>query len=363
MASSKESLLIRSDAGLYCPQGDFFIDPLKPVDKALVTHAHSDHARSGSRQYLTAAEGKHVMRSRLGSKAMIETIAYGERCNIGGVNVSFHSAGHVLGSAQIRLEYRGQIWVVSGDYKTKYDPTCSGFEQLQAHCFITESTFGLPIYRWPSSESVASEINSWWAENQSEGRCSVVFAYSFGKAQRVMSMLDESIGPIYVHPAVDELNKQYIASGCKLPSYGAIGEKSAGNGALLGLSLFPKAMVIAPPSVFGSDWCNQLGDFSPAFASGWMRIRANRKRQAMERGFIVSDHADWDELNQVIQESGAQEIIVHHGYVGPLVRDLRRRGFNASSFASRGRDLSTLSGKSPKLDRERSNSDWLQEDS
>ena len=174
------TLLENTDRGLYCAAGDFYIDPWRAVDFAIVTHAHSDHARAGSRHYLCAAPGREILQARLGADAVIQAIPYGETLTRNGVHVSLHPAGHILGSAQVRVEARGEIWVVSGDYKTAPEKTCAPFEAIRCHSFVTECTFGLPIYRWRPQAEIFSEINSWWRENQNRGRTSVIFAYSLG---------------------------------------------------------------------------------------------------------------------------------------------------------------------------------------
>lgn len=332
MTRTRDSLVISTSQGLYCPQGNFYVDPMRPVHRALITHAHSDHARSGSQSYLTVSDGLHVLRSRIGKSSSIETLRYGEQLTIDGVTVSFHSAGHVLGSAQVRIEHKGQVCVVSGDYKTKADPTCAPFEPVECHTFITESTFGLPIYRWPDSAVVASELNEWWESNRKNDVTSVVLAYSFGKAQRIMKMLDPTIGPIYVHSTVDKLNKEYIASGVSLPAYGSLGDLRNTSG----LPLLKGSMIIAPPAAASSGWIKMLGDYRTAFASGWMRIRANRKSDSVDRGFVLSDHADWGELLDTIAQTKAEEVIVAHGYVRPLVKHLQARGIKAKSFRKQG---------------------------
>lgn len=300
------------------------------MPRALITHAHSDHARPGSKSYLTAEIGLHVLRGRLGSKAKIETVPYGENVTMGGVSVSFHSAGHVLGSAQIRLEHRGRVWVVSGDYKTRHDPTCAPFEPVECDCFITESTFGLPIYHWPNPAVVAHELNSWWEDNRKHSRSSVVFAYSFGKAQRLLKMLDPSIGAIYVHPSIYKMNQQYLASGVLLPECGALNEREMDS--TIAGKVFNGAMIIAPPSAATTQMLSGIGEYASAFASGWMRIRGNRRRQSFEKGFVLSDHADWRELLETIRNTGAEEVIVAHGYVRPLVRYLKEKGIKARAF-------------------------------
>lgn len=331
---SEDALVVNSSKGLYCPQGDFYIDPWRSVNRAVITHAHSDHARSGSKSYLSSIDGQHVLRSRLGKSASIRTLAYGEQISMGSVKVSLHPAGHVLGSVQVRIEDRGRVWVASGDYKTRPDPTCLPFEPVNCNCFITESTFGLPVYRWPNPENVALELNQWWQENSSAGRISLVLAYSFGKAQRILSMLDPGIGSIYVHPSVDTINRQYIFSGVKLPACGVLSEIP--QQANFAAKLFAGAMIIAAPSALTSQWISNLSECcSTAFASGWMRIRANRMRNSFDRGFIVSDHADWDELLEAISQTGAEEIIVTHGYIDPLIAHLKEKGLKARSFKTR----------------------------
>ena len=325
MAKLNEPLIIAGAQGMYCPQGDFFIDPSKAVARALVTHAHSDHARPGCKSYLAAQEGLNVLRSRLGARASIQTLPYGRRLTIGGVTVSFHPAGHVLGSAQIRLEYQGQVWVVSGDYKTRKDATCRPFEPVKCHCFITESTFALPVFYWPDPDCVASEINNWWQENLRRRRASIIYAYSLGKAQRLLSMLEPDIGPIFVHSAIDKMNADYRQAGIKLPACTCLSPDISGKDT-------QGALILAPPTVFDSHAFLRQQDFSTAGASGWMQIRANRRSQAVDRGFVLSDHADWSELKQVIKESEAENIIVTHGYVEPLVRYLNESGARARSF-------------------------------
>jgi putative mRNA 3-end processing factor len=332
MPSSRNPLIINSERGLYCPQGDFHIDPHRSVRRALITHAHSDHARSGSNQYLTAADGLHVLRARLGPKACIETLAYGEPLSMGGVTVSFHPAGHVLGSAQVRLEYQGRVWVVSGDFKTRPDPTCKDFELVRCHCFITESTFALPVFRWPDPQKVADDLNSWWAQNRRHGRSSIILAYSLGKAQRLLAMACPSTGPIFVDKAIDRMNVEYLACGISLPAYGCIGQESCPDD-------LSGALIVASPSVLESEWIQTLPDFSTAFASGWMQLRSMRRSQSVDRGFVLSDHADWTELLEVISGTGAEDIIVTHGYVRQLVRYLNEKGFRARAFHSH------LSGK------------------
>ncbi|HMP53366.1 MAG TPA: ligase-associated DNA damage response exonuclease, partial [Candidatus Melainabacteria bacterium] len=256
-------LLKLSDSGLYCEVGDFFIDPWRPVDRALITHAHSDHARPGSRSYLCQAASLPVMKLRLGEDTCIETTKYGEITTMNGVSVSFHPAGHIMGSAQIRVEYRGEVFVVSGDYKTDPDPTCLPFEPVACHTFISESTFGLPVYQWPDSKSVFSEINRWWCANRDQGKTSILFVYSLGKAQRVLLGIDSSIGTIHTHGAVENINEIYREAGVALPvTHRVSGEKKED---------WRGTLILAPPSAQQSAWIKKFGSVSTGFASGWMR--------------------------------------------------------------------------------------------
>jgi putative mRNA 3-end processing factor len=314
--------VVRADAnGLYCEAGEFHIDPWGPVERAVVTHAHADHARAGSRSYLTVNEGAALLRARMGDGPAIQTVAYGESVDFAGVRVSLHPAGHVLGSAQVRIERAGEIWVVSGDYKLAPDPTCPPFEPVRCHAFVTESTFGLPIFRWPAGEGVVAEIGAWWRGNREAGRTSLLFAYALGKAQRILAGIDAGIGPIYTHGAVENLNAIYSQAGVALAPTTHAGEAAVPPGAL----------VIAPPSAMGTPWARRFGDASRALASGWMRIRGTRRRRALDRGFVLSDHADWPALNQAIAATGAERILVTHGFRGPMVRWLTERGYQAEA--------------------------------
>ncbi len=324
----KESLVEMSRKGLYCRQGDFYIDPHQSVERAVITHAHSDHARKGSKSYLCAARGAGLLRARLGKKAPIESMPYTESVTIGGVRLSFHPAGHILGSAQVRLEYKGQVWVVSGDYKKTADPTCEPFEQLPCHCFITESTFGLPIYRWQKPETIAAEINEFWQQNKKEKRASVIYAYSLGKAQRVLSMLDSSIGPIFVHKSIDLINREYLASKVLLPASKSIEQART--------SELSSALILTPPGSADSPVLSNI-DCRHAFASGWARVAKNRA-QGFDRSFVLSDHADWTELLEAIKNSNAERVIVMHGYTDSLVKHLNDNGINAGKFARLARD-------------------------
>jgi putative mRNA 3-end processing factor len=322
-------MLLRStDHGLYCGAGDFHVDPWAPVDRAVITHAHGDHARPGSGAYLASAEGERVLRTRLGPEARIRTVAFGEPVEVGGVRVSLHPAGHVLGSAQVRVEHRGEVWVVSGDYKTEPDPTCSPFEPVRCHTFVSESTFGLPIFRWPPQAEVFAAIDAWWRANAAAGRASLLFGYALGKAQRLLAGLDPAAGPIHTHGAVERLVDDYRACGIALPPTRYVGDGPPDGG-------WGGAMVVAPPSAFGTPWMRRFGAASTAFASGWMRVRGHRRRRAVDRGFVLSDHVDWPSLLGAVEATGASRVLVTHGYREPVVRFLRERGLEAEPIASR----------------------------
>ena len=319
-----QDLIVQRPEGLYCPPGDFYIDPWRPVARAVITHAHSDHARVGNGHYLAVEQAEGVLRTRLG-EIELQTLSYGQRIAHNGVALSRHPAGHVLGSAQVRLEHGGQVWVASGDFKVAPDKTCAPFEPLRCDVFITESTFGLPIYRWSPDEEIFADINGWWGRNVVAGRASVLTCYSFGKAQRILSGVDPSIGPIIVHGAVEPFNRAYRAAGVEMPQTSmVIDVKDKGD--------FKRALVICPPSAAASPWMRRFGDAQTAFASGWMQLRGARRRGGYDRGFVLSDHADWPGLMGAIAATGAQRIIVTHGSVPVMVRYLGEHGMQAEAF-------------------------------
>ena len=318
-----------TERGVYCEAGDFHVDPWLPVERAVITHAHGDHARWGSRAYLGSREGERVLRTRMGAGAHVETLEWGEARDINGVRVSLHPAGHILGSAQVRLEHRGEVWTVSGDYKTEPDSTCSPFEPVRCHTFVTESTFGLPIYRWAPQEEVFTEIAAWWRANREAGKASVLFGYALGKAQRLLAgLLGREQGPIFCHGAVERLNADYRAGGVALPETAYAGSMPKGTD-------WAGAMIVAPPSAAGSPWLRRFGAVSTGFASGWMLIRGARRRRSVDRGFVLSDHVDWPALLGAVEATGASRVWVTHGYREPVVRWLREHGLVADAIASR----------------------------
>jgi putative mRNA 3-end processing factor len=321
---TSSELLQLTEHGLHCPVGDFYIDPWQDVDRAIITHAHADHARPGSRHYLTARSGEAILRIRMGPEANIQSADYGETVVMNGVRVSLHPAGHILGSAQIRIEHQGEVWVVSGDYKLEADPTCGAFEPVLCHTFVTESTFGLPIYRWPTEAAVLADIHDWWRGNREAGRPSLLFAYALGKAQRVLAQIDTSIGPVFTHGAVERINATYRAGGINLAGTRATADMPRSGP-------WDGALIVAPPSAKGSLWMRRFNAPSTGFVSGWMQIRGTRRRRAVDRGFVLSDHADWPGLLQAIEATGAEKIRITHGYSEVLARWLCERGLDAQA--------------------------------
>jgi len=312
-------LLRATEDGLYCEAGGFHVDPWRPVDRAVITHGHADHAAYGCRHYLTSERGVGVLRARLAEGADIQPQPFGQPVDLHGVRVSLHPAGHVLGSGQVRVEHDGEVWVVSGDYKTAADPTCDAFEPVRCDVFITEATFGLPVYRWRPDAQVFDQINAWWRENQAAGRTSVIYAYALGKAQRVLAGIDASIGPVLLHGAVERMTGVYREAGVALPetqhaTRAAAAEAKGG------------ALIVAPPSAHGTPWLRKFGEVSTAMASGWMRVRGSRRRRSLDRGFVLSDHVDWPSLLEAIEATGAARVGVTHGYTRAVSRYIAEQG-------------------------------------
>lgn len=319
MRHARQDLIVPTDRGLWCEAGGFHVDPWRPVDLAVVTHAHADHAAPGCGRYVASANTVALMRSRMPGRIEADTPAFGERIRLGATTVSLHPAGHVLGSAQIRIEPDdGPTWVVTGDYKTQPDPTCEPFEPVACDVLLTESTFGLPIYRWPDPAGVFAEINAWWRANAEAGRTTVLLTYALGKAQRVLAGLDPSIGPIGVHGALRGPTDAYRRAGVRLPEVEHANESTAP--ALKGAGL-----IVAPPAASATAWIRKFkgpGGLRTAFVSGWMRVRGRRRWGSVDRGFVLSDHADWSGLLATVRASGARRVGVTHGSSEPLARYL-----------------------------------------
>ena len=318
-----DKLLLFHENGIYCPKADVYIDPWRPVDKAIITHAHADHSRWGMKHYLAHTDSVPVMRHRLGADINIDAVGYREPVYINGVEFTLFPAGHIYGSAQVRVSYKGEVWVVSGDYKTTPDKTCETFEPVQCQHFITESTFGLPVYKWQSEEDIFADINGWWAKNKAEGKTSILLGYSLGKAQRLIQNADLSIGPIFTHGAVENTNEVIRNAGFPLQKTERITRDTDKK-------KFPGSLVIAPPSAVGTSWVNKMKPYEVGIASGWMTLRGTRRRKNVDRGFALSDHADWPGLLEAIAATGAENIYVTHGYTNLFSQYLNEVGYNAS---------------------------------
>jgi len=315
------ALLKVTDRGIYCEAADVYIDPWKPVNKAFITHAHADHSRKGHSQYVAHEDSVPIMKYRLG-RLSVKGMKYGETIEVNGVKFSFHPAGHIIGSSQIRVEYKGQIWVASGDYKTENDGISTPIEIVKCHGFITESTFGIPAFKWQKQESVINEIHEWWIQNQKEGNISIIAAYSLGKAQRLIHNLDHSIGKIYAHTAIYKTNKVIRNHGISLPETEQLNMHTTSK-ALIG------NLLLAPPGAIGAKWLYKIKPVIVAAASGWMGLRGMRRRRSVDKGFVLSDHADWSGLLDVIKNTGATEVMVTHGYQEIFSRYLCELGYNA----------------------------------
>lgn len=323
-----QQLIDFTSSGLYCPLADVYIDPWKPVDRAIITHAHADHARIGNMQYLAHKDTVPLLKHRLGMYIDVQALEYNETLNINGVNISLHPAGHIIGSAQVRLEYKGEVWVISGDYKLDNDGISQPFESVKCDVFVTESTFGLPIFKWRTQQEIFNEINNWWADNIAQNKTSILIGYSLGKAQRLLCNLDLNIGEIYAHAAVENINQVIRASGTYIPKVKVIDPS-------VDKRLLNKALIIAPPSSLNSPWIHKFDPSSIAIASGWMNLRGARRRRSVDRGFILSDHADWSQLKTAVKESGAKMVYVTHGYSSSFSRWLNENGINSKEVETK----------------------------
>lgn len=316
----KAPLLAFNNKGIYCAQADVYLDPWRPVDKAIITHGHSDHARWGHNRYITHHLNVPIIKHRLGN-INVTGKHWGETFTINGVRFSLHPAGHIVGSAQVRVEYKGEVWVFTGDYKVEDDGLSTPYEVVPCHTFITECTFGLPAFRWLPQSEVMADINNWWADNRANGQTSVIFGYTLGKAQRILKHLEPSIGRIFTHGAVENMN-EVLRTIVDLPPTTRI-TANVSKDDLRG------SLVIAPPSAHGSTWIRKLSPYVTATASGWMAFRGARTRRAVDRGFVLSDHCDWQGLLESIRATGAEKVISTHGYSDIFSRYLRELGYDA----------------------------------
>jgi putative mRNA 3-end processing factor len=344
-------LLEFSNQGIYCGQAGVYIDPWKPVDMAIITHAHSDHARWGSKKYICHKDTKPVLLWRLGPETKVSDADYNEAFTINGVHFSFHPAGHIIGSSQVRVEYKGEVWVVSGDYKLEDDGLSTPFEPVRCNVFITESTFGLPIYKWPPQQKIFDDIHNWWYRNQQDGLASVLTGYSLGKAQRLLANIDRSIGPVFVHGAIHNINRELIRSGVPIPDVPWVSPEMKKED-------FRRALIIAPPSAINSPWMKKFYPYSSAVASGWMSLRGTRRRRSVDRGFAISDHADWNGLNLAIKETGAEKVVITHGYRNIFARWLKESHYDAWVEETQFEGELSEIGESAIAENETESSDW-----
>ena len=301
------ALISFSDKGLYCAAGNFYIDPWKPVDKAIITHAHSDHARWGSSYYLCHHDTKPILKLRLGADINAESIGWGETIYMNGVKISLHPAGHIIGSSQVRIEHNGEVWVFTGDYKLENDGISGAWEPVKCHTFITESTFGLPIYQWKPQADIYNGIEHWIRANQAAGKTSVLIAYSLGKAQRVLAPIKNVTDKIFAHGAVWNTHTALQAAGWDLPHIERVTPDTPKDA-------FKGGVVIAPPSADGTPWMKRFSPYSVGMCSGWMQVRGNARRRNADAGFVLSDHCDWPALLTAVKETGAQKVFVTHGF-------------------------------------------------
>lgn len=318
----KKPLLEFTDKGIYCSAAKVYLDPWKPVDKAIITHGHADHSRWGHKAYITHHNNVPIIKHRLGD-ILVTGKSWGETFNINNVTFSLHPAGHIIGSSQVRVEHKGEVWVFTGDYKTENDGISTPYEVVKCDTFITECTFGLPAFKWTPQIKVMTAINEWWATNKAEGKTSVLFGYSLGKAQRLLKYLDPEIGNIYTHGAIENMT-EVLRPMVDFPKTTLITAATKKQD-LIG------NIVLAPPSAHGSTWIRKMVPYVSASASGWMAFRGARRRRAIDKGFVLSDHCDWDGLLSSIKATGAEKIICTHGYTDIFSRYLRELGYDAES--------------------------------
>ena len=316
------ALLHFTGKSIYCPLADIHIDPWIPVDRAIITHAHSDHAKWGCKHYLAHKHSEPILRLRLGADISLQNVEYGERFTINGVHFSLHPAGHIIGSAQVRVEYKDEVWVVSGDYKLEDDNFCVPFESVKCNVFITESTFGLPIYKWQPQQTIFSEIDAWHVKNKAAGKASMLMGYSLGKMQRILKNITIGDESIFAHGAVYTLNEKLREAGFDLPPLTLVTKDTDKK-------LFKGSLILAPPSADGSVWMKKFNPYSTGYCSGWMLVRGAKNRRAIDQGFVLSDHADWKDLNTAVKNTGAEKVFVTHGFTSVFSKWLNENGIEA----------------------------------
>lgn len=307
--------------GIYCVPGKFYLDPWQPVDMAIITHGHADHAYPGMKKYLCHHFTVGILKSRIGPDIKVEGLAYNQAVHINGVKVSLHPAGHIIGSAQIRMEYKGKVTVFTGDYKIQDDGLSTAFEPVKCHELITESTFGLPIYRWESVVAQNQRLNAWIAHNQGHKKTSVFIGYSLGKSQRILNAVKD-MGEIYVHYSIAKLNMAYSDAGIQFPPYQIVDLKE-------GSKQLDGKIVLLPPALLDTQLLQKIPHVAYAICSGWMQIRGARRWRSADAGFAISDHADWNGLLQAVIESSAEKVYVTHGQTAVFSKYLNEIGIEA----------------------------------
>lgn len=339
MVRASTPLVTSGSAGLYCPKGDFFIDPSKPVERAVLTHVHGDRVRVGSELYYCTEASLPILQRRLPPGTDLRALPYGEEISLGDATVSLHPSGHILGAAQVRIEVGGEVWVVTSDFKRSFDPTCEPFEQVPCTTLVTEATFGLPIFHWEEPEAIMRDILSWWDENRAAGRASVLFCYAMGKAERILAELARFTDRrVVTHRAIESLVSSYRDAGVTMLPTTPMEQVTGGS--------FAGELLLVPPSSYDPKWLPRLGAHETGLASGWVKLRSVRQQRPVDRYFPLSDHADWNELLRTVQESGAHHVLITHGYAEAFARYLRDAGFAASvletSFAGEADARETL---------------------
>lgn len=324
---SKDSLLKFTSSSIFCSKANVHIDPWKPEDFAIITHAHSDHAKVGCKHYLAHKDSESILRLRLGENISLQTVEYGESFYINGVQFSLHPAGHVIGSAQIRVEHAGETWVASGDYKVEDDNFSQAFEAVKCNTFITESTFGLPIYEWRPQQEIMHGINEWWEQNFLQGKASVLMGYALGKMQRLIKNLQPFAHPVFAHGAIFHVNECLRKAGFDLPFIPLVTKD-------IDKKNYKGALIFATPSSLNTPWLKKFEPYSTGYCSGWMTVRGAKNRRSVDRGFVLSDHADWNELNSVIAATGAQKVFVTHGFTDTYTQWLNEQGIEAAEVST-----------------------------
>jgi putative mRNA 3-end processing factor len=323
----RKDLLTFTASSIYCPSADIHIDPWKPVERAIITHAHSDHAKWGCKNYLAHKDSEPILRMRLGSDISLQTLEYGESFSVNGVTFSLHPAGHIIGSSQVRVEQQGEVWVASGDYKLQDDLFCPPFEAVKCNTFITESTFGLPIYKWKPQQEIINEIKTWCLQNKLQGKNSILMGYALGKMQRLLKNLQPFEQPVFAHGAIYHINEQLRNAGFDLPFVPPVKD--------LDKSVFQGALIFATGSVMNTSWLKRFEPYATGYCSGWMAIRGAKNRRSIDRGFVLSDHADWDELNTAIDATEAERVYVTHGYTDTFSQWLNEKGIESAEVKTK----------------------------